>query len=93
MFIILFLRLERQRLCSSQSSFKLYAICMLGETHTSYPRGELGSQYSITEGVMEYFAHAQTVRTRPLSIMRPGNEASAIKHISLPIYMSKRGSD
>ena len=39
------------------------------------------------EGVTEYFVHAQTVCTRPLSVSRPGNEASqvihAINHISL----------
>ena len=41
------------------------------------------------EGVTEYFAHAQTVCTRPLLVSRPGNEASqviyihAINHISL----------
>ena len=37
--------------------------------------------------VAEYFVHAQTVCTRPLSVSRPGNEASqvihAINHISL----------
>ena len=34
--------------------------------------------YSITEGVTKYFAHAQTVCTRPLLVTRPGNEASQV---------------
>ena len=41
---------------------------MMGETHAPQPPDELGLQYSITEGVTEYFVHAQTVCTRPLSV-------------------------
>ena len=35
------------------------------DVYTPLPCGDLDLQYSITEGVTEYFTHVQTMCTRP----------------------------